>query len=116
MIVKPATKEILDKFLGTYPSMKAVVAMEGDECLGVAGVHLYEGKYIVFSNISEDLRKRKDFKRIVVKSYRILLNLLKTTKLPVYAKACPFIDGSEVLLKHMGFKRAYENIYIWPRY
>ena len=112
--IKPANKSLLDEYYGKpYPSLKGIVAVKDKKPIGVTGFYVHDGHVVVFADFTDELREEKNFKRIVVKGYKIVLNMLKTTKLPVFAEACPKIKGSEVLLEHMGFTHFDRRIYQW---
>jgi len=111
MIVTNGTKEILTKFYGEAPkeTFKSLVVMDGERPLGVAGIHLNNGKAITFTDISKELREHKSFKRMIVKVYRRWMEILPN--IPVYAEADPSIKGSEKLLEHAGFQHYRGDIW-----
>ncbi len=112
MIVTNATQDILTEFYGKRPdvSMKAIVALDDGRPLGVSGFKLDNNRMVMFSDISNELRMRKDFKRIVIKAYKLLLTMIPNCL--VYATASTDIKGSCVLLKHLGFNKLGGNIWL----
>lgn len=111
MFVVNGTKELLTTFYGEAPkeTFKSLVVMDGDKPVGVAGLHLNNGKAIVFTDISDELREHKSFKRMVIKVYRKWMSILPN--MPVYAQADPEIEGSEKLLIHAGFEHYRGDIW-----
>ena len=114
MIVVPATAELLHRFYGEAPkrSQRAVVALDGERVVGVAGVYVDDERWVMFSDLTEELRKDK---RTIIKGIRAVMKMTQGRDLPVHALADPEIEGSEVLLEHMGFRPITDRIYQWHR-
>jgi hypothetical protein len=111
MQIVPATTELLKRFYGVPPvrSQRAVVAMRGDDVVGVAGVFLAEAGQVMFSDLTDEVRKSK---RTIIRGIREVQKLAKPS-MPVYAEADEEIEGSEKLLEHMGFVHYRDRIYRW---
>jgi len=109
-----ATPELLEKFYGQRPShtVRAVVAVKDDDVIGVAGICIQNGRAIVFSEKKEGTTYDK---RTIVQGIRRVMGIAAQKKIPVYAVADPKIDGSDTLLRHMGFMPTHENseVYSW---
>lgn len=111
--IVPATTELLQRFYGEKPkrSQKAVVALKDDRVIGVAGVYVDDERQVMFADLTEDIRQDK---RAVIRGIRAVMRLAGE-RLPVHALADPEIDGSEVLLEHMGFRHLQDRIYEWRK-
>ncbi len=112
MIVIDATQELLTEYYGSAPvsSMRAIVAIEADKVVGVAGFKLENERMVLFSDISDELREHKGYKRLVVSAYKSLIEIFPGA--PVYAKAAPDIEGSCILLKHIGFQHLRGDLWL----
>lgn len=110
--IVPATQELLERFYGYTPkrSQRAVVAVDGERVIGVAGVYMDDGRQVMFSDLTDEIRKDK---RTIVRGIREVLRLAAKRHLPVHALADPEIEGSETLLRHMGFEEIADRIYQW---
>jgi hypothetical protein len=110
--IVPATAELLERFYGSAPtrSQRAVVAIKDDRVIGVAGIYTEDESSVMFSDLTDELRKDK---RTVVRGIREVMKLAARRALPVYALADPEVDGSERLLLHMGFEHYRDGIYRW---
>ena len=114
--IEPATNELLKAFYQKpVPTMKAFVAVKDGRPIGVYGYYIKNETVILFSDMTDELRQEKSFKRLIAKNYKLVLNLLKNTNLPVISIACRDTKGSDVLLKHMGFNPLIGDFYIWQR-
>lgn len=99
----PATPELLERFYGKPPvrTVNAVVAVREGEILGIAGVYLDLGRLVLFSELTDELRKHK---RVIVKGIGKVKEIVQNTRLPVVSLADCSIKGSDTLLAHMGFR------------
>ena len=110
----PATREILESYYGEprEHTTKAVVAVDDGKVVGVAGISRIEGKWVAFMSATDEARKhKKEFVR-GIRAFRKLLNGMNR---PVYADADPKINGSDLLLRHAGFKNR-GMYYEWTQY
>jgi len=107
-----ATPEIFDKFYGKQPeqTVRAVAAVRGDKVLGVAGVYIAATRYVVFSDMTDELRRDR---RAIVRGIREVLKLLSSTRLPVNAGADPSIPKADAFLKRIGFTHVGGGLYEW---
>lgn len=112
-MIVPATAELLKRFYGEAPkrTQKAVVALAGERVVGVAGVYVDEERQVMFSDLTDELRRDK---RTVIRGIRAVMQLA-SAKMPVHALADPQIEGSETLLEHMGFKPLEGRVYEWQK-
>lgn len=103
MIVINGTKELIEEYYGEVPreTIKTVVAVDDGKPLAVAGVRSVPQGMVMFSDMSEEFKQRKDYKKTLIKGYRKLFKSLPDVK--IYSHADPEIEGSDVLLKHLGF-------------
>lgn len=110
MIVS-ATPEIIDKFYGErpYKTMKAIACVEDGEVLAVGGYCVLPHGIAVFSEIKPEAMSKK---KMIVKGTRMIMEMAKKAKLPIYAIAQPEIEGSCRLLEKLGFVEK-EGIYRW---
>lgn len=101
--VIPATPALLSRFYGRIPTKtsQAVVAVEGDRVLGVAGIYRDGARMVAFTELSDEVRANR---RLIVRGYRALLPLIKAAGMPVLAICDPLIEGSERLLLHYDFE------------
>ena len=108
MHVTNGSPELIKEFYGEIPkkTMRSVVAIHNGKPVAVAGVTPIPQGYALFSDMSDEFRKHKSFKRTLIKGYRMLLSSLPDVK--IYSHADPEIEGSETLLKHLGFIRGGE--------
>ena len=99
----PLTDDIAEKFWGTKPAVtiKAVVAIEDGEVIGVAGVYRIGLAYMLFSDVTPRFEVNK---RNFVLGVRAVRKLIDSLKLPVYAHS---LTGNNTVIKHTGAM-------IWP--
>jgi len=111
MLVTDGTPDLLEEFYGERPreSMNTVVVMDEGKPVGVAGFSLTNGMMIIFTDMSDEFKQSKGYKRTVVIAARKLMARLPD--MPVYAEAKAGVEGSEDLLKHYGFKHMRGDIW-----
>lgn len=109
--IRPATAELLARFYGQAPTrtQRAVVAVDGERVIGVAGVYPDGARMVMFSELTDELKRDK---RAIVRGIRAVRRLAPAG-VPVHALADPDIAGSEVLLEHMGFTPVHGRVYAW---
>lgn len=110
--IVPATGEMFARLQGPPPAVtvRAVAAVRGGDLLGVAGAYANESGWVMFSTLTDKLRADK---RAMVRMMREVQRILARRRMSVVAVADPQIDGSDILLEHMGFERAYGDVYLW---
>lgn len=117
MIIRPATRQDFIELEGTPPcrSSFAETALSDDgRILAIWGIYPHKTRWMMFSHFTEEFRRNK---RYMVKAVRSVMELLADRPwMPVIAVADQEIDGSEVLLQHMGFDHVYGDVYQWPGY
>lgn len=109
--INPATPELLERFYGRLPerTSQAIVAMEGERVVGVAGLYRDGARLVVFTELDG---VRAD-KRLIVKGYRALLPIMRAAGLPVLALCDVTVKGSELLLLHYKFKPIGVGVWQW---
>lgn len=100
--IVPTTKEHMIAMTGINPplTIKAVTAMRDGKVLGVSGVCRIGVRWVVFSELSEEIIKDK---RALVIGLRAVRNIVRSLKLPVIA-----IPGQGALIDHV------EGVQKWP--
>jgi hypothetical protein len=108
----PATAEQLQAFRGQEleRSVRAVAAVRDGQVLGVAGIYPGQAGWVMFAELSDDVRRDK---RLVIRGYRAVQDLARRRPMPVVAIADPEIPGSDILLEHMGFQRVAPEVFLW---
>jgi hypothetical protein len=87
---------------------RAIAAVLDGRTIGVAGYYLDNGRVVVFSTITPELRK---FRRTIVKGAQIVMGMTLNVNAPAHALIEPETEGSETLLKHFGFEQMDGNIF-----
>lgn len=110
--IVPATREMIERASGAKlcRSARALAVVDGDRVLGVAGLLLEQDHFVMFANATEPMREHK---RTVIRVYRRLLEWCSARGLPVVAQADPRIEGAQLLLEHLGFRRIPGGVYLW---
>lgn len=107
--IRPATAEDFVRLRASTPkTARAYVAVRGEEVIGVGGVYRDGVSLVVFSELTDTLRKDR---RTMVRLKRAVIPMIQPRTL---AFADPDIDGSDALLEHMGFEPLDGRIYQWP--
>ncbi|MCH9835655.1 hypothetical protein K0U83_08315 [bacterium] len=114
--VRPATYEDIVRLDGQPPARtcRAMVAEEDGRVTGIWGFYTHNTRYVLFSSFSPEFRRHKRNFVIAVKSAREMI--ASQPPMPVIAVADPDIEGSDVLLTHMGFTQLDGSLYQWPGY
>jgi len=108
--IVPATKELLIKYYQRdVPTMRAYVAVAGNEVHAVFGIRINKYIALAFSDIDETARKNK---RAVIKGYRKFAEMAKHYSVPIWAVPDPQYPEANKFLEHVGFIREGE-IYRW---
>lgn len=115
LISRPATAADIRAFYGDrpHPTLKALVVTRADEVLGVIGLAREGRRAKYFSEIKEDLRPR--LKRMI--SLRTIwksMDLVRNSRLPVYALAQADEPDSHRVLQRLGFVQIESEVYQWP--
>lgn len=108
---------------GTYADMKAVDGMppsrsarcqaaeEDGEVVAIWGIYPQNTRYVMFSHLSPRFRENK--RNFIVGIAAIKSLIASRPSMPVLAIADPEIEGSEILLEHMGFVHIIGRTYQW---
>lgn len=116
LISRPATAGDIRAFYGDrpHPTLKAIVVAQGPEILGVIGLAREATRAKFFSEIREDLRPR--LKRMIsLRTIWAAMELVRQSKLPVFAIAQEDEPDSHRVLKRLGFVHLEGDVYQWPR-
>ena len=109
--IKPATEELLIKFYGSpQRTQKSLVIIEDNEPIAVAGIYPDKERFVLFSDLKPNI-KMKDYRRAVIECTRRLMKL--SHNIPIHSVADPKVEGSDKLLKHLGFKQLDKELYSW---
>ena len=110
--IVPATPEMFVRFYGEPQkrTARAMAVVCGEEIIGIAGVASEAGTMVLFSELTDDLRRDK---RSLVKLIRAVTPMMEGRT--VYSIADPEIEGSDILLEHMGFTKCRDEVYQWQR-
>lgn len=99
--LRHATRKDLEAYYkndSVYYSSRAVVAVDGDEVVGVGGVCRVGTHHLVFTDIQQDRVSKKD----IIKAARMVLEIVNRYPV-VIAYANEEIPTSRVFNKHFGF-------------
>lgn len=98
-----ATTKDAHAFYGKAPSntFKGVVAVKGEEVIGIGGVFYMQSHLVAFSDMKPEMRK---YKKSIVKGVRLIMKMVKEAGRPVYTIACPDEPTASKLLEGLGFK------------
>jgi hypothetical protein len=107
--ILPATVEHFDRLKGALPmTARAFAVVRGEDVLGIGGVYRDGAIQVMFSELTDELRRDK----------RSLIRLIRSVKALLRPRAQAFADpeikGSEALLEHMGFEPLVGRVYQWP--
>ena len=106
--IRPATTEHFERIRSKpEKTARAFAVVRGKDVLGIGGVYRDGATLVMFSELTDELRKDK---RSLVKLVRAVKPMLRPRTL---ALADPDIEGSDVLLEHMGFEPLEGRIYQW---
>lgn len=110
--VKTATPELIRAYYGhDLPrSMRSLVAVRGDEVLGVIGVYPINGQQYVFLDMKEELRKHP---RVFIKASKTFMRWVREAKMPTSAFCDDTIPAARRFLEHFGFRNTYKGVYTW---
>lgn len=114
--VKPANRQEIDAITQEAFSSTAFVfkVTEEETILGFIGFYRKHNYLVLFSYIRPFIYKQlKRYRRAFVIGYRHVMKVLKNYPFPVYSGADPDIEGSDRLLKHLGFEHVTGVTYVW---
>lgn len=110
--IVPATEQMIEAF-GEEPIGKtvyAIAAIDGERTLGVAGFYLSSAGAIVFSKVSDELKRRP---RQILKAAKMLLGMIRSKGLVAYAERDLNVPTAQTFLEHLGFKQVSEEVFVW---
>lgn len=108
--IVPATLEHFVALYGHPPqfSFQGFTVLGGDKPVGIGGLYYSNGAHVVFSRITEPIRKRD----IVRVSHKVMA-LARDKRVPVYAHRDQDVATSPSLLAHFGFEQMTSEVYLW---
>lgn len=109
--LKPATAELLKGYkTPVHVTIRGLVAVDGDEVAGFAGIYRREDGLIMFAELGPKVIANP---RLMVRAYRKLLDWVREARMPVRSLADENIPKSAQFLEHLGFRQVRGNIYEW---
>ena len=110
--VKTATPELIQAFYGhgLPRSMRSLVAVRGDEVLGVIGIYPENGQQLVFMDLKDELRNHP---RVFIKAGRIFMRWVREAKMPTCARCDETIPAARRFLEHYGFRHLNKGVFVW---
>lgn len=109
-VIRPATREDFARLGKVALKSARGLAVERDGMLlGIAGLYRDgpTSRKVLFSELTDELRRDK---RALIALIRAVTPLMSGR---VFSLADPEIEGSEVLLEHMGFEPYEGRVYQW---
>ena len=113
MKIVPATQEMFKQLDGqpVHRTVRAWAAIDdAGDTVAIAGLYPNQHSMVMFATLTDKARRNK---RLMVVGVRKMIEAMGKYKIPVHAVACPTIKGSDVLLKHLGFKHHSGDLYEW---
>ena len=116
LISRAATAADVREFYGDrpHPTLKALVVTDGKTVLGIIGLAREGTRAKFFSEIREDLRPRLR-RMISLRTIWAAIELVRQSKLRVFAVAQADEPDSHRVLKRLGFVHLEGDVYQWPR-
>lgn len=114
-MIRNATAQDLITIDGALPKMttRAQVMEQDGEVIAIWGIYPLNTRYFMFSSLTDKFRANK---RAVVQGIKAVKALIASRpNLPVLAIADPSVEGSTVLLEHMGFERHHGDLFQWTK-
>ena len=110
--VKTGTAELIRAYYGhDLPhSMRSLVAVRGDEVLGVIGVFPQNGQQLVFLDMKDELRKHP---RVFIKGAKTFMRWVRDAKMPTCARCDETIPAAKRFLEHFGFRHLNKGVFVW---
>jgi len=106
-----------DLWTGPLPkSLRGVAVLEGDRLWCTAGVYLGNRCWIMCLQW-KDRPERFSFhqKRVLLNGFRMIMDMIKDSQLPIQTLADDCIERSESFLTHLGFIPVSGRVYQWLR-
>lgn len=116
LVCRAATANDLRQFYEgrPHPTLKALVVCDGQRLLGIVGLAREGVRSKFFSEIREDLRPSLK-KVICLRTILRARELVRASKLPVFAIAQADEPDAHRLLQRLGFVHLQDEVYQWPR-
>lgn len=115
---RQATLEDLVAFYGSAPkeTTRAIIFLRGDKIVAIGGVKMEKGRVVAFSEIKPDANLSK---MTIWRSALIVMEMIKTFEVPVWAAAEHKGADTAKLIKRFGFEFQANNkdveVYtLWP--
>lgn len=99
---RSATAKDAYEFYGKAPSnsFTGIVAVDEGNIVGIGGLFRHKQHLIAFTDLKPEMRPHK---KALVKGCRMMINIIKKAKRPVYAVADPTEPTAAYLLAKIGF-------------
>lgn len=113
--IVPLTREYVLEVSGdpiTWRTIRGVAALKNGVPWAIAGVYLNESRWTMFFHI-KDRPEQFSFeeKRVLLRGFRMLMNMVAGSEIPVQAHADEDVPTSESFLLHLGFKPLFGRYY-----
>lgn len=105
-----ATPEMVKAHCPGNLSSFAMAAVEGDEVRAVFGVYLQSTCQVVFTWISDELKRTP---KMIVKGWRMLLKMMGTRNLPTLAHCNLSTPKADLMMLHFGFTPYQGDVWIY---
>lgn len=118
----PFTQELLTRFYGGTPkkSSRGFAYLQDGEPVVLVGVFLEGSIYVLFSEAKAGIKDDRPSiakRRLIAQGARMVVDLVKTMGVKVYAHADCRMPGAEKLLKHLGFvcvdPEKQPEVFVW---
>jgi hypothetical protein len=114
--IEPACPDDVKRVTGEslpYTSHLFEVKAE-NEIIGFIGYYRKHTYLVLYAHIEPHVQKQlKRYRRAVILAYREMMKQLEKQPLPVYSYADEEAEGSERLLRHIGFEPHNGRVYRW---
>ena len=111
MTVEPASPEQIALFYGRVPvTMTAFCLARDGRPVGLFGLEWHKGYRIAFSSL---LPEGRLYKKHILKCGKLLVELIKESRFPVFAVRDKNEPTSDALLRHLGFEPHDNEVYLW---
>ena len=90
-------------------TVRALAVVDGERVLGVGGIYHDDGRTVIFSKKTDDLRRQK---RILILASRQIMGWLREE---AFALCDTSIPKARDFLEHMGFEQVQGEVYRWAK-
>lgn len=90
-------------------TVRALAVVDGERVLGIGGIYEDNSQTVVFSKITDDLRRQK---RVLILASRQVIGWFRRE---VFALCDTSIPQARGFLEHMGFEQVHGEVYRWVK-